>query len=132
MVKLFAFESPQMCSDSLQAPKCSASFTSVKLNLWSFEMLSCSLTCTRSPTLFTYTPYINPSPACMFVFVCVGVEDNPDTWRQCLVGGCWGFGQTEPDQTGLIHSWIQDLPDYSYTVMLTYRRLSYMLIIIFT
>lgn len=53
-------------------------------------------------------------------FVCIGVKDNPDTWRERLVGGCWGFRQTEPDQTGLVHSWIQDLPDHTYTVIQTY------------
>lgn len=50
-------------------------------------------------------------------FVCVGVKDNPDTWRECFVGGCRGFRQTEPDQTGLVHGWIQHLPDYTFTVM---------------
>lgn len=69
-----------------------------------------------SHTIFSHvcTPCV-----CVYMCVCLGFEDNPDTRRKCFVGWCWGLRQTESDQTGFIHRWLQDFPDHSHTVMHT-------------
>lgn len=132
------------CSDSLQAPKKAFQFNLQYVQCILCSFYFCKLVCfpTFTPTIclsvslasffllhslsHTNSPFLLILVLCVWwVFVCVGVEDNPDAWRKCLVGGCWGFRQTEPDQTGLIHCWIQDLPDNSHTVRRTYNRNKY-------